>query len=259
MLHNLNRWWGRNRKIVIGGGLSLIAIGALKASNLLPVREFYRVLSQPFQAKSEDVAAQVQAQTVQFQQRIQVLEEKNKTLEQLLKQPQTKAPKNITASVIGRAADQWWQHVYLNQGSDSGLTKNAIVESAGALVGRIVMITPRSSQVLLVSDPNSRLAVLLSRSRSIGILQGDRNNQGILEFFDQDPNVKVGDTVITSPLSCLFPPDIPVGIVKSIDRSSKTTLQARIEFTVPLNRLEWAQAYSYEKPQKKASPTSACP
>ena len=259
MLHNLTRWWGRNRKIVILGGISLGVMGALRVSNLLPVREFYRVLSQPFQAKSEEIAAQVQAQTAQLQQRIQALEEKNQTLEKLLKLPQTKQPTIVTASVIGRATDQWWQHVYLNQGAEEGLTTDAVVESAGALAGRIITITPNSSQVLLISDPNSRLAVLLSRSRSIGILQGDRNNQGILEFFEQDPDVKVGDPVITSPLSCLFPPDIPVGIVKSIDRSNKATLQARVEFTVPLGRLEWVQAYPYEKPKKKTSTPSTCP
>lgn len=259
MLHTVNRWWGRNHKIVIVGGLSVVLLGTLRAANLLPVRELYRILSQPFWAKSEDVAVRVNAQTAQLQQRIQALEDQNQSLEKLLKQPQVKKPNIVTALVIGRATDQWWQHVHLNQGSDSGLGVDAVVESAGALAGRIVTTSPQTSQVLLVSDPNSRLAVQLSRSRSIGILQGTRDNQGNLEFFDRDPDVKVGDTVITSTLSCLFPPNIPVGIVKSIDRTNKSTIRALVEFTVPLGRLEWVQAYQYEKTKKKAAEPSTCP
>ena len=259
-MNNFSRWWGRNRWTVLIGGLALVGIGTLRAFNVLPVRELYQVLIQPFLAKPQEIAAQVDASTAQLQQRVQALEQKNETLEGLLKQPKTQKLSEVTALVIGRSADQWWQHVLLNQGTRRALKVDAVVESAGALAGRIVQVTSNTSQVLLVSDPESRLAVLLSRSRSVGILQGDRNNQGILEFFEQDADVKVGDQVITSPLSCLFPPDIPVGIVKSIDRTNKATLQARVEFLVPLNRLEWVRAYHYEKTKKSTSiETSACP
>lgn len=259
-MHNMGRWWARNRWVVVTGSVTIVGVGILKAMNLLPVRELYQFLVQPFQAKPAEIAAQVQSSTAQLQQRIKVLEDKNKALEALLKQPERKGVKKVAALVIGRAADQWWQHVVLNQGQRSQIKVDAIVESSGALVGRVDQVTPSTSQVLLVSDPASRLAVLLSRSRSVGILQGDRNNKGILEFFDQDPDVKVGDQVSTSPLSCLFPPDIPVGIVKSIDRTDKKALQARVDFMVPLDRLEWVHVYHYEKTKKSTSAsTSTCP
>lgn len=259
-MHNLSRWWGRNRWNVFVGSAAVVAVGTLKAFNLLPIRELYQFLSQPFQVKPNEIALKVQEGTQQLEQRVQALEEKNKVLETLLKQPQTKKSGVVTALVIGRAADQWWQHLFINQGTTSGLKTDAVVESAGSLAGRVVEVTPHTSQVLLVSDPNSRLAVLLSRSRSVGILQGDRNNHGILEFFDPDADVKAGDKVITSPLSCLFPPDIPVGIVKSIDRTNKAALRARVEFMVPLSRLEWVRAYQYEKTKKSTSvAASTCP
>ena len=259
-MHNFSRWWGRNRWTVVIGGCVVVTVGTLKSLNLLPIREIYQFASRPFQAKANEIAVQVNSSTTQLQQRLKVLEAQNQKLEDLLKQPKTKKAGMVTALVIGRAADQWWQHVLLNQGGDRKLQVDDVVESSGALAGRIVQVTPNTSKVLLVSDPDSRLAVLLSRSRSVGILQGDRNNQGILEFFEQDANVKVGDQVITSPLSCLFPPNIPVGIVKSIDRTNKAALQARVEFSVPLDRLEWVRAYHYEKTKKSTSAaTSTCP
>ncbi|MEM9137521.1 MAG: rod shape-determining protein MreC [Cyanobacteria bacterium P01_F01_bin.42] len=259
-MHNFSRWWSRNRSAVAVSGVAVVTVGILKAFDLLPVRELYQFFSQPFQAKSDEIAAQVNASTSQLQSRIQILEQKNQVLEKLLGQPQTKRDEVVTALVIGRAVNQWWQHVFLNQGTRSRLQVDDVVESAGALVGRVVQVTPHSSQVLLVSDPDSRLAVLLSRSRSVGILQGDRTDHGVLDFFEQDADVKVGDQVITSPLSCLFPADIPVGTVKSIDRTNQASLKAQVEFSTPLNRLEWVRVYSHDKIKKDASAsTSACP
>ena len=259
-MQSIYRWWDRNRLTVLIGGATVIGVGVLKAFNLLPVREVYNFISQPFQASASDIAEQVQTSQSNLEEKIKVLEAQNLELTKQLKQPETKRSNSVTALVTGRAIDQWWQHVYLNQGNKKGLTPDAVVESSGVLVGRVIEATPNSSQVLLLSDPDSRLAVLLSRSRSVGILQGDRNNQGILEFFDQDPNVQIGDKVVTSPLSCLFPPNIPVGVVKSIDNSKKTAIQARVEFSVPLGRLEWVRAYQYEKTKTKtAAAASTCP
>lgn len=259
-MNNFSRWWARNRSVLAISGLTVVAVGILRAFNLLPVRELYQLLSRPFQAKPREIAEQVDASTLQLQQRIQALESKNQALAELLEQPPQRQGSVTTALVIGRAVDQWWQHIYLNQGSNSNLDVNHVVESAGALVGRLVQVTPNSSQVLLISDPDSRLAVLLSRSRSVGILQGDRSQQGILEFFLQDADVEIGDQVVTSPLSCLFPADIPVGIVKSIDRTNQASLTARVEFATPLDRLEWVRVYDYEKIEKSPSAeTSACP
>lgn len=259
-MQSINRWWDRNRLTVLIGGATVIGIGILKAFNLLPVREVYTFVMKPFQASASDIATQVQTSQANLEEKIKILEARNQELEKQLKQPAKKRSNSVTALVTGRAVDQWWQHVYLNQGSEQGLKADSVVESAGTLVGRVLEVTPNSSQVLLLSDPDSRLAVLLNRSRSVGILQGDRNNQGILEFFDQDPDVQIGDKVITSPLSCLFPPNIPVGVVKSIDNSKKTAIQARVEFSVPLGRLEWVRAYQYEKTKTKtATAASTCP
>lgn len=258
-MHSFTRWWQKNQWIVILGGVSVLTGLGLRAFELLPIREVYRVISQPFRPSVSQqqlvLSAATKAQTI----RIRELEEKNLQLAMMLKQPKIKTTQAIAASVIGRSVDQWWQQVYLNQGEQAGIVTDAVVEAPGGLVGRVIQVTPHSSQVLLLSDPESHLAVVLSRSRSVGILQGDRNNLGLLEFFDPDSDVKPGDAVVTSPLSCFFPGGIPVGVVKSIVQTEKQTLKAEIEFTVPLGRLEWVSVYQYEKTKKNTPASSACP
>ncbi len=258
-MHALNRWWQKNQWIVILGGISLLAAAGLRALGLLPLREVYRAVSQPFQPDISQQQANLDAETVAQRIRIRELEEKNVQLAEMLKQPKVKTGEAIASAVIARSADHWWQHALLNQGTQAGVVTDAVVEAPGGLVGRIVQVTPHSSQVLLLSDPESRLAVVLSRSRSVGILQGDRSQGGILEFFDQDSDVKPGDAIVTSALSCFFPGGIPVGLVKSIARTDKQTLKAQVKFTVPLDRLEWVSVYHYEKTQKNTPETSACP
>ncbi|MCM1982855.1 rod shape-determining protein MreC [Lyngbya confervoides] len=259
-MHTFNRWWVRHRLTVIVGGLTLAALAALRSFDVLPIRELYRWIRLPFQPTLAEQQQQQRASTLETQQRLQELEQRNQDMAALLKLPKIQRGEAIAATVIGRSADQWWQHLQVNQGSLRDLGIDAVVEAEGGLVGRVVKVTPSTSQVLLISDPSSRLAVLLTRSRSVGILRGARQFGGTLEFFDPDPDVKVGDAVVTSPLSCLFPPGIPVGTVKSIDRSKKAALEATVDFNVPLAQLEWVRLYQYEKTQTGSqAATSACP
>ena len=51
----------------------------------------------------------------------------------------------------------------------------------------------------------------------MGVIRGQTNNRVVMEFFDKFPDVKAGDVVVTSSYSRLFPKDIAVGRVESID------------------------------------------
>lgn len=68
-----------------------------------------------------------------------------------------------------------------------------------------------------------------------------------MEFFDNVPNVKPGDTVSTSSFSQLFPAGLPVGKVVSVDMNKTPAPEAAIEFSAPMNSLEWAVVYPHEK------------
>jgi rod shape-determining protein MreC len=81
----------------------------------------------------------------------------------------------------------------------------------------------------------------------MGFMRGKGGNQAVMEFFDNVPNVKPGDVVSTSSFSQLFPAGLPVGKVVSVDMNKTPAPEAVVEFSAPMNSLEWALVYPHSK------------
>jgi rod shape-determining protein MreC len=135
----------------------------------------------------------------------------------------------------------------VGKGSNDGVKTGSIVVGPGGLVGRVSYVSPNSSQILLVSDPNSQVGVVISRSRYTGMLKGQSQNTAILEFFERDPDVKVGDIVHTSQFSTLYPENIPVGRIRSINLDKQPSPEAIVEFSTPLGLLEYVKVYPFQE------------
>jgi rod shape-determining protein MreC len=79
------------------------------------------------------------------------------------------------------------------------------------LAGRIAEVGDNSSRVLFVTDVNSRLPVLIERTRERAILAGDNSAQLRLTLLQSLGGVQRGDRIITSGHGGSFPVGIPVG------------------------------------------------
>lgn len=115
----------------------------------------------------------------------------------------------------------------------------------GGVVGRVEEVTPSTSRVLLLSNLSSRVGVTVGRSRNMGYLRGQNGNIAVMEFFEKLPDVRVGDNIVTSNYSQLFPAGLPVGRVESVDTKTGPAPEARIRITAPLSTLEWTVIYPH--------------
>jgi rod shape-determining protein MreC len=210
--------------------------------------EIYSQLTAPFTALEEKPQSQlINARINELEIRIQELEKQNENLKKILdysEKNQLKG-KGIVAPVVGRSADNWWNQITLGRGSNDGIKENFIVMGPGGVVGRITNVTPRTSRVLLISDPTSQIGVGIIRSRQMGSMRGKDENTGILEFFDDFPEVREGDVVSTSAYSQLFPAGLPVGVIESVELSKTPAPEAIIKFSAPMNSLEWVIVYPH--------------
>jgi rod shape-determining protein MreC len=102
--------------------------------------------------------------------------------------------------------------------------------------------------VLLISDPTSRVGARVSRSRATGYLRGQAGQQIVMEFFDKLPDVKLGDVVVTSSYTQLFPHDMPIGRVVALDLSKSPAPEVTVELSAPLNILEWVNIIPFAPP-----------
>jgi rod shape-determining protein MreC len=246
-MYTLRRWWDRHGIQVGLLALALSCGWAIRQTQGASVFELYQLLTRPFTGSSAPVEQPKSAHTRELEQRLIELESQNQQLQALLGYTAKIPGEKISAPVIGRSADHWWQQVILGRGRRDGIQVGAIAAGNGGIVGRVTQVTENSSRVLLISDPTSQVGVTISRSRYMGYIRGQAANRVIMEFFDKVPDVRPGDVVSTSSYSRLFPPGLPVGVVESVNLNKSPAPEAVIELSSPISHLEWVILYSNPK------------
>lgn len=124
-------------------------------------------------------------------------------------------PAFITARVIGDLGSAFGHSMLLNAGSRDGVRKGQAVLSGEALIGYIAEVGDRSSRLLLLTDINAKIPVLVENSRTRAILSGDNKARPKLNYVAGNPSISVGDRVITAASGAAFPPGLPIGIIAS--------------------------------------------
>jgi rod shape-determining protein MreC len=108
----------------------------------------------------------------------------------------------------------------VDKGKASGVTDDMPVASLKGLVGRILRSGAATSTVLLLTDPNSRIAVIGATNRSPGILVGQGYGEPLqLRYVNQNAAVDPGELLLSSGLSGIYPKGLPVARVTKIRRS----------------------------------------
>ncbi|MGH2415658.1 MAG: rod shape-determining protein MreC, partial [Microcystaceae cyanobacterium] len=170
----VRRWWTRHALQIILAGVVLGGAWFLKQTQGAAVLEIYSLIVRPFQSESPSAqeAKLTNARIQELEQQVTELQQQNQHLQELLGYFKNQKQQVITAPIVGRSADAWWKQITLGRGSQDGIEVGAVVTGVGGLVGRVVEVTPHSSRVLLISDPTSRVGATITRSRSMGLIQG---------------------------------------------------------------------------------------
>ena len=153
---------------------------------------------------------------LQWQTAARRLEAENKALRALLNFVPGPEASYVTARVIGDTGGAFAQALVLNAGMRAGVRKGQAVVTGDGLVGRVAGVGTRSTRVILITDMNSHIPVLVERTRTRAILAGD--NSEVLRLIRLPPGAEVspGDRVVTSGHGGAFPPGLPVGVVASV-------------------------------------------
>jgi len=109
------------------------------------------------------------------------------------------------------------------------------------LLGRVNNTSLSTSSVTLLTSPESKVGVWLDRIQINGLLVGLGDDYPSLILYSKDADIKVGDFVSTSPASTLFPPNIPIGIVKSLEKPFQAKKTANISLLAKPHVIDWVQ------------------
>lgn len=145
----------------------------------------------------------------------------------------------MIADVIGRSTIPTQQTVLLDKGARHGLVLDSTVLESGGLVGRVVEVHPTTGLALLLTDPESRVAGLVERSRETGLLIG--RGRGLCEFIylDAHADIEEGDRILTAGLGGPFPKGLLLGTAVRVARDELSgTAVASVKPAARLGRME---------------------
>jgi rod shape-determining protein MreC len=123
---------------------------------------------------------------------------------------------SVTARVIGDSGGAFVRSVLVNAGAREGVMKGNAALSGKGLLGRVAEVGQRSARILLINDLNSRIPVVVERSRERAILAGDNSITPRLLYLPPTTSVQVGDRIVTSGHGGVFPVGLPVGVVTAV-------------------------------------------
>lgn len=154
-----------------------------------------------------------------------------------------KSQLNLTAAeVIGENPHDIVNGYLLNAGSDRGIYRSAPALTADGLVGKIVNVDENHSICQILLDPSSRVSAKIQRNRELGVVAWDGGNNLKLLYITRTIKVYVGDVIITSGMSQIFPENIKIGVVVRVSMDTKGLFQEIIvQPSVNFNRLEEVQ------------------
>ena len=182
------------------------------------------------------------------------LERENAVYRSLLKTRAGPQVSFVSARVIGDSTGPFVRTLLLNAGARDGIASGQAVVSAEGLVGRIAEAGARSSRVLLVTDLNSRIPVVIEATRHRAVLAGDNSNTPRLTFLAAGAQVKAGDRVITSGHGGLLPPGLPIGIIGA-SAAGATAVQLLVDW----HRLEYVRVLRFDLPRLSVAHGSGTP
>jgi len=149
--------------------------------------------------------------------RLQTAAAENERLRQLLGAERRGGLDVQLAPILDIDLDPTRQRLVLDAGTRDGVSVGQSVIDAGGLVGQIIAVRPGSATVLLITDPDHAVPVIVARTgvRLVAYGQG-RSDRLALPNIPLSGDLKVGDVVITSGLGGRFPAGFPVGKVVAL-------------------------------------------
>ena len=150
----------------------------------------------------------------------------------------------VSARVVGDSGGPFVRTLMLNAGGEDGVRKSEAVVNGDGLVGRVVEAGNRSSRVLLLTDLNSRVPVVLEQSRLRAVLEGDNTDVLRLSFLTDLDEIEIGDRVMTSGHGGIFPAGIPVGAVAAIEGDN-----VWVAPLVAFGKLEFVRVLRFDFPE----------
>jgi len=234
-----SRWWHKKKNWILLIIFLFLVFARISKGSIY--KDFYYFISKPFwpgQFQKEVIIQSIDQESLI---KLNLLKKDNIRLREILSLQNSSKNDKISAAVISRKTGSWWRQIILNKGSKDGVEIGSTVIGPGGLLGRVTNTSLFTSSVTLLTSPESKVGVWVDRIQINGLLVGLGDDFPSLILYSKDADIKVGDFVSSSPASTLLPPNIPIGIVQSVDEPFKAKKTAKISLLAKPHVIDWVQ------------------
>ena len=215
--------------LVLSVILSLLMLSNGESDNVRLLRSkanrFFTILYSPItwirsMALIEEEAALLRGKNLQLSFQVESMRyllEENNRLEELLDFQRESKMTILPARVINMSASPYLSSsLSIDVGLESGVEENDPVITPKGIIGKTTIVGDNASIVQMINDVNFRLSVRIKPSASTGIMRWLDGGLYLIKEVQKNANVNIGDKVVTSGFSDIFPNDLPVGDVVNI-------------------------------------------
>ena len=174
------------------------------------------------------------------------LELENNQLKKLVEERTTTYSNLLSARVMLDKQSPYLNSYIINIGSNKNIKNGMAVLHGKNFIGRIVDVNFFSSRVLLITDLNSKIPVIVEPSNTHAILSGrGKNNNPTLEYLPEEHDIKNDDKIYTSGKEGIFSPGIPIGEAKIEDKTIEILLFSDLNQITFIN-INFGETVSYK-------------
>jgi len=151
-----------------------------------------------------------------WRRRAEILESENRQLRSVTGAAAVKNRIQITARAVTAPGGGFAHTVLIAIGGEEGIVRGNPVVTADGLVGIVIDVGRAYARVLMISDINARIPVILSSSSWPGLSVGQNGQFLDLQFLPDEATPKIGELVLTSGHGGVLPNGLAVGRVDQI-------------------------------------------
>ncbi|MBI4456379.1 MAG: rod shape-determining protein MreC [Acidobacteria bacterium] len=144
----------------------------------------------------------------------------------------------VGARVVGKSPPFWKSTFFLNIGSNDTVRADDAVITPLGIVGRILSVAARTSEVELITNMGAAAGVLVGESRIQGIAQGNGNETLSIRYVSSQEQVHAGDLALTSGTDRIYPPGLPVGRVITAYNTTQISKEITLKPAVNLANVQ---------------------
>lgn len=183
------------------------------------------------------------AEVLMLKAKLQALKAENKQLGELLNYTPPADAEFVTAKVIAVEGDGFSHSLIVYIKDAQNVKAGQAVLGDKGVVGRVENVGKYYARVILLTDINSKIPVIVGKERTRGLLSGDNTSVPKLIYTALNAEIKPGDEIVTSGVSGFFPSDLPIGKV-GMHRKG----QIEVEVLSNIETLEYVKIVDYGLP-----------